>query len=453
MTDERGGDPDSGPGPGSRGTSEGGDTAVPGGTGPDTSAVPGGTGPDTSFIPGGAGRPPGPGTEPGVEPQLDAPVATPLAAGIPLDPVVTAGPEPAQPGRVDVPTLGGRPAGIGGAAGGAAGGAGAAGAAGAPGIGAAAGIDAEADVDPSGEPPAQVPATAAGRLGSGTFSSDLSVADFAACLEMGMEPVGFVQGFDAMRLANYTNAWRSMSMMGGSTGLFGGGGMPAGFDGYYQRWNCPHGYFMGGNDHRPWGANYEIVPSEAAWSAGFGRAFARMLDEAREAGAHGVIGVTNTLRPMFGGTVHEFHLTGTAVRIAGAQAPATPFSTYLSGQRLVKLFEAGFMPVSVVSTLVAVGVYASCVTVWASEGQGYSYQPGEITQVSAAVQSAVDLANARIAASLEGDILHGASMECTTREGGQGDRVIECTLHGSRVRRFRPFDPMDRPRPTVSLAR
>ena len=450
MTTGQGGDPDADAGPGSTGTPEHNTSAIPGGAGPDTSAIPGGAGPGAAPVaPASA-----------AEPTLEAPVPTPLPAGIPVDPVLAAGPEPARPGLVGMPTLGAQP------------GAPHGGLAGADPNAPAGGVGAPRDPsaadpflsDPSpatsadagtgDEPPAQVPATAVGRLGSGTFSSDLSVADFAACLEVGMEPVGFVQGFDAMRLANYTSAWRSMSMMGGGAGLFGtGGGMPPGFNGYYQRWNCPHGYFMSGNDHRPWGANYEIVPSEAAWSAGFGRAYARMLDEARDAGAHGVIGVTNQLRPMFGGTVHEFHLTGTAVRIAGVGTPATPFTTYLSGQRLVKLIEAGFMPVSIVSTLVSVGVYASCVTVWASEGQGYSYQPGEITQVSAAVQSAVDLANARVAATLEGDILHGASMECGVREGGGGDRVIECTLHGNRVRRFRPFDPMDLPRPTVSLSR
>ena len=443
MTTDQGGVPDGDAGDGSPGAPAHDTSAIPGGAGPDTSAIPGGAGPDTSAIPGGAG--PGAPAAPssGTQPNLEAPVPTPLPAGVPVDPVLAAGPGPVQPGMVGMPTLGSQPGAPYG---------------GGPGTtpGDPSGPTADAGTDPGteDEPPAQVPATAAGRLGSGTFSSDLSVADFAACLEVGMEPVGFVQGFDAMRLANYTNAWRSMSMMGGGGGLFGtSGGMPQGFDGYYQRWNCPHGYYMSGNDHRPWGANYEIIPSEAAWSAGFGRAYARMLDEARDAGAHGVIGVTNQLRPMFGGTVHEFHLTGTAVRIAGAEAPATPFTTYLSGQRLVKLIEAGFMPVSIVSTLVSVGVYASCVTVWASEGQGYSYQPGEITQVSAAVQSAVDLANARVAATLEGDILHGASMECGVREGGGGDRVIECTLHGNRVRRFRPFDPMDLPRPTVSLSR
>ncbi|MDA8366461.1 MAG: hypothetical protein M0Z62_05800 [Actinomycetota bacterium] len=443
MTTDQGGVPDGDAGAGSPGASAPDSSAIPGGAGPDTSAIPGGAGPDTSAIPGGAGPGAPPAPSSAAQPTLEAPVPTPLPAGVPVDPVLAAGPGPVQPGLVGMPTLGSQPGAPYG---------------GAPDVtpGDPSGPTADAGTDPGteDEPPAQVPATAAGRLGSGTFSSDLSVADFAACLEVGMEPVGFVQGFDAMRLANYTSAWRSMSMMGGGVGLFGtSGGMPPGFNGYYQRWNCPHGYYMSGNDHRPWGANYEIVPSEAAWSAGFGRAYARMLDEARDAGAHGVIGVTNQLRPMFGGTVHEFHLTGTAVRIAGAEAPATPFTTYLSGQRLVKLIEAGFMPVSIVSTLVSVGVYASCVTVWASEGQGYSYQPGEITQVSAAVQSAVDLANARVAATLEGDILHGASMECGVREGGGGDRVIECTLHGNRVRRFRPFDPMDLPRPTVSLSR
>jgi hypothetical protein len=37
------------------------------------------------------------------------------------------------------------------------------------------------------------------------------------------------------------------------------------------------------------------------------------------------------------------------------------------------------------------------------------------------------------------------------RELGEGDSTVECTLRGNRVRRFKDFDPMPAPRPTVRL--
>ena len=43
-------------------------------------------------------------------------------------------------------------------------------------------------------------------------------------------------------------------------------------------------------------------------------------------------------------------------------------------------------------------------------------------------------------------------MEVVTRELSQGDEVIDCTLRGNRMRRFKDFDPVVLPRPTVRLA-
>ena len=47
-------------------------------------------------------------------------------------------------------------------------------------------------------PPSDLPEAARRRLAEGSFSSGLSVADFAACLSMGLEPLGLVQGFCAV---------------------------------------------------------------------------------------------------------------------------------------------------------------------------------------------------------------------------------------------------------------
>ena len=42
-------------------------------------------------------------------------------------------------------------------------------------------------------------------------------------------------------------------------------------------------------------------------------------------------------------------------------------------------------------------------------------------------------------------------MVTTERELGQGDAELQCILRGNRVRRFKEFDPIARPRPTVRL--
>ena len=59
---------------------------------------------------------------------------------------------------------------------------------------------------------------------------------------------------------------------------------------------------------------------------------------------------------------------------------------------------------------------------------------------------------AQVRSQLGSDSLHGARMEASGRRLGQGDEVIECTLRGTRVRRFKDFDPVAPPVPTVSLS-
>jgi hypothetical protein len=39
-----------------------------------------------------------------------------------------------------------------------------------------------------------------------------------------------------------------------------------------------------------------------------------------------------------------------------------------------------------------------------------------------------------------------------TQSLSQGDEVIECALRGTRVRRFKDFDPLPSARPTVRLS-
>ena len=118
--------------------------------------------------------------------------------------------------------------------------------------------------------PSDLPEAAERRLHEGAFSSGLSVNDFAACLEMGLEPVGLVQGFCAMQSSNFGGG-----LMRGGLSPYGGGNQ----GGYVQNYQCPHGFIS--NEHRAWGQNYEETWVENGWNEGFTSAYSRMLEEAQ----------------------------------------------------------------------------------------------------------------------------------------------------------------------------
>jgi hypothetical protein len=302
---------------------------------------------------------------------------------------------------------------------------------------------------PGGGPAGDLPEAAVRRLESDTFSSGLTVPDFAACLELGLEPVALVQGFCVMRWGWY----------GAGTGFMRGvspyayGQQEAGA--YSEIFRCPHGFVS--TEHRMWGQNLEQPWVERAWLQGYGSAYSRMLEEAETMGAHGVIGVVDRVSHLADTGTTEFHFLGTAVRVDGGPPPAggTPWTTYLAGQRLTKSIEAGYMPVSVVATFASVRVWAYCMTEYFMEGRsswGLPMGSQEVEQVSRAHMAARQLARTHVRQQLAGDALHGARMVVQRRELSQGDEVLDCTLRGNRVRRFKDFDPVELPRPTVRLS-
>jgi uncharacterized protein YbjQ (UPF0145 family) len=291
-----------------------------------------------------------------------------------------------------------------------------------------------------------VPEAAGRRLASGAWSSGLSIADFASCLTMGMEPVGFVQGYAVMQWSWYS----PYSMAGGY------GGPPPGSQGRYsESWQCPHG-FVGG-EHRSYGVNFEQTWVEDNWSTGWQLANTRMIEEAEALGAHGVIGVIDDMRQLAGTGAVEFRINGTAVVVPGATRPPTPFSTFLSGQRLAKLIEAGFAPVAVVAALTSVQMIGYCITHYQLAGTNAGSWSGglagvhPIVQVGKAQRAARSLARERARAQLGDDQLHGATVTQFEQEVGEGDLAIQCSVRGTRVRRFKDFDPLPDPAPVVRL--
>jgi uncharacterized protein YbjQ (UPF0145 family) len=295
-----------------------------------------------------------------------------------------------------------------------------------------------------GEASTDIPEAASRRFAEGAFTSGLTVPDFAACLQMGLDPVGYVQGFCVMQ-------WRWYGM-GSPFGTF---GMPYTGDpgAYSETWQCPHGFVSA--EHRGWGQNFEQTWLESAWSNGFGTAYSRMLEEAAAVGAHGVVGVVDTAEHLSDMGVVEFRLRGTAVRLAATRPPDGPlWTTYLAGQRLAKIFEAGYVPVAVAAAAASVRVFANCVTQYLTEGTnvwGGQMADVEIEQLSDAHTAVRRLAREHVRAQLGGDSLHGASMRTTASELGEGDAELQCVLRGNRVRRVKPFAALPSPRPTVRL--
>jgi uncharacterized protein YbjQ (UPF0145 family) len=267
------------------------------------------------------------------------------------------------------------------------------------------------------------------------WSSALSINDFAACIEAGVEPIGFVQGCSVV-------SWT----------LYRSDGVPEAAR-FVEQFNCPHNSVSG--NHRQFGKNSEEIATEALWMAAFSGALTRLLDEAGHVGAHGVIGVVESTTHLSEDNAFEFKLSGTAVCVAGVARPRTPFSTFLAGQKLNKLVQAGFAPVSIVWSFASIGVYPSCVT--SSQlhfvlGTSTTTPTGEIDQVSRAHQTARSLAREDARRQVDGGLLHGAHLVAVSREMGDGLR-IDVTLRGNYVRRFRDFEPLLAPRPVVRLDR
>jgi hypothetical protein len=293
---------------------------------------------------------------------------------------------------------------------------------------------------PTAEP---IPEAATRRLEDGIFTSSLTIGELAALDHLALEPVDVVQGFSVMHL-------RFMTSMGMQYQSFGSG--------WSESYQCPHGYIMS-NEHRTWGANFEQAQYEDGWAQGFELAHDRLLDEAKEVGADGVIGVINNVGQREGIDALEFHLYGTAVRFRehGTAAP-TPFTTSLAGPRLVKLLQAGLAPVRVLATLAELHVIAVCTTQYLCRGGmtlNYAMPPAsgsEIVQWSNALTEVRRLARQRLRSQLGTDELRDVTMTCYQHLSEEGDGELTCALMGNRVRRVAPFPPQEPPTPILRLS-
>jgi hypothetical protein len=193
-----------------------------------------------------------------------------------------------------------------------------------------------------------------------------------------------------------------------------------------------------------------------AWAEGFNSAYKRMIEEAADAGAHGVVDIHDSNTHLIDSDIREFHLLGTAVVVEGAPKPKRIWTTYLAGQRLAKLIEAGFMPVTILASMTSVRVQAICSVETLMHGRydtwGAVHPGDEITQLADAHMAARLRARDHLKGAIGKDALHGASIEVSEQELSEGDMDISCTLRGTRVHQVSDTPALAPPLPTVRLS-
>jgi hypothetical protein len=302
----------------------------------------------------------------------------------------------------------------------------------------------------------EFPATAINRLGRDAFSSTLTIQDFALCDSMGLEPLDLVEGYCVM--TKRTPIYSGQPLATPTTPTTRGNRSPSPLDtAYTKTYRCPHQALAIWGDHRSFGRNAEQVFLSISWRRGFDLAYRRMVAQAQHAGAHGVVGIVDDQRPFGDLPATEFRIIGTAVRIVDAPMPrGQPWTTYLAGQRLAKVIEMGFMPVSIVVQRTWIAVWASCMTAYLMEGANirrgpYEEEVLEADQVSDARMAATQIATRHLKEQLGSDSLFGVNVTTSEEELHHGNRLVGTALSGTRLRRFTTLSEVDAPTPVMWL--
>jgi uncharacterized protein YbjQ (UPF0145 family) len=237
------------------------------------------------------------------------------------------------------------------------------------------------------------------RIGAGesaVFSSDLSAKEYAMTDAAGLTPVAQIMGSSVVQ-----NAWQDYS------------------------WASLVGRIV------------EVPSMAEPWNLSRTRAFDRLRQEARFAGADAVLGIEMTTRALPGGRGNvEYVVFGTAVRENPpvSRSRSGPRMCALSGQDVVKLRQIGAETVGVVGHTSVVGVALSG---WANQMMGTWWGNQEITEITEGVYRARRLvmdevlrqgnavgANEIVVSELTHRIQHAGE-----RGGGLGQHVFIISMH------------------------
>ncbi len=254
------------------------------------------------------------------------------------------------------------------------------------------------------------------------FDSGLTIPDFAACLSMGLQPVGLAQGYYCGQIASWSN----------------------------YSYNPVRSYPCACYESAPHNPGWvgRLTELDASWVQAHAAALQRMLKEAADMGAHGVVGVKTDMSHPTNENSCEVHLYGTGVVVAGATAPPQPWSTQLAGHKLAKLIEIGFVPSSVAFSRCTAVMAEGCNMEYYGSGRcgtGYVITP---------LEDAHELARSG-AINEAREVMANASLYDVRMLVDESERYrntyITCSLLGSLVRRARSASPVGRPVPTLSL--
>ncbi len=267
----------------------------------------------------------------------------------------------------------------------------------------------------------------------GTFTSDLSVADFALCHRLGLKPVAQVMGSSIYQVGYQYSPW------------------PAGMGGSFM---------------------FEMEALSQAWNEVRGRALDRLAQEAGHVGADAVIGVDlRTGEHDWAENAIEYMVIGTAVRHTrdgdGAQPPRDaehgarkgPVMTELSVADYTKLLSAGIEPLGVVAWSSVFFVAASYATQMMGSGLNFT-QNQELPEFTQGLYSARETVVERLteqAARLDASgvigvrITHGMQrMSVGAGTYARGGLLVTFHAIGTAVREDRATVPQA-PQPIVDL--
>ena len=250
---------------------------------------------------------------------------------------------------------------------------------------------------------------------SGVRTSLLPGAAGPVLAAVGLEPVGEVMGTAVMHLG-----WQG----------FGGCGQNGGYPFGPSR--------VQGSRSATRFSGYR--PYVQALQGGYDTALRRMLREATALHADGVVAVRLTADHVGSGT-REFLALGTAVRARSRTRPPRPFATDRPATEVVRLLQAGWVPVAV-----AVGIEVAI----RHDDARTSYQVSrfnranvEVTGFTDLVQYARAAARARLAeriaqAGADGAVVSSMQLHVHEIEPGEGhtDHVAEATIVGTVIARF-----------------
>jgi|tagenome__1003787_1003787.scaffolds.fasta_scaffold20968666_2 uncharacterized protein YbjQ (UPF0145 family) len=226
--------------------------------------------------------------------------------------------------------------------------------------------------------------------GSGPFSSALGVAEALLIRQSGLEPVTQVMGSSIFKVG-----WQQMP------------------------WAAGGGWYGGRSSE-----TFELEAQTEAYNEARRLSVDRLREEARLAGADGVVGVSIRRGRREGmSDLLEFVAVGTAVRSTrftlDDEAADGPWLCNLSGQDVAKLIAHGFWPLAIVGGSTVAYVASGTAQQWRSRGFLGSMRNQEMADFSRGLSDARLLAMDRVERQAHAHHAHGVvgvSFERTQRE-------------------------------------